>query len=795
MKLPRYISFLIIAVILAAAFPRRTLCQQAPSPVSESISRRIADYQPEKAYIHLDRPTYLVGETLWFKMWVTDENLIPANLSRIGYLEVINGENQAVIQAKVTLENGRGSGAIPIPTDLPSGNYLVRGYTAWMKNFSGAHFFETTLCLINPFSPLPVSAPDNTTGSSGPALQFFPEGGSALPGIENKIAFKAQGPDGRGFNFTGKLLDQNGHTAAEFKPLVHGIGHFLFNPRKGHTYRAEITDEKGLQHTFPFDVIRPEGYAARLTESGNELKIEVSPGSPDAAGSTLHLLHYNSSKSTAVQARAEGGKASFSLPKSRLKPGVNVLVIFDHNLKPVAERLYFNLPAAEASATVSADKGAFNKREKISLNFKTFQLSDTLEASVSVFLTDSLPQVRQPDIGVHLLFTSELKGTIENPGYYFAERNAAAKEALDNVMLTHGWRRYKTEHLLRDWLNPEYLPEIRGHIITGKITSAAADLPLNTRPVFAAYPSIKIAPLVGMSDDKGRFVLEARNFTGARELVFQTNYRMDSTSRISVDSPFAPVTDATSKLDPLVLKSEMQTDILKRSINMQAVNSYFPQKRAAPPTDSIPFYGRPDFRYYLDDYTRFPTMEEILSEYVPAVSIRLRRGRYYTRVVETGIHTQFFTEDPLLLIDGIPVFDTDRIIHFDPLKVQRTDVVNRMYYLGPLAFPGIVSYSTYTHDLAGFEVDPRALILAYDGALEQRDFYAPRYDRELKNGRRLPDLRNLMYWSPSVSIVPGKETVLDFYTSDQPGRYKIVVQGLSAKGTPLSAVSEFTVND
>lgn len=785
---------MIVAVVFAAVFPGRALCQQAASPVAESVNRAGAGYQPEKIYLHLDRPAYLVGETLWFKMWVTGENLVPADLSKIGYIEVIGSENQAVIQAKVSLKNGRGDGALFIPTDLPSGNYLVRSYTAWMKNFSDAHFFETTLCLVNPFSPLPGATPDRTTDRSRPDVQFFPEGGSALTGMENKIAFKAQGPDGNGLNFTGRLLDQDGHTAAEFKPLVHGIGHFLFSPEKGRTYKAELTDEKGIRHAFPFDVIKDGGYAVRLTERESGLEIKVSPGSRNAAAGTMHLLHYNGGESTGFQVRPESGTARFIFPTAKLKPGVNVFVIFDQDLKPVAERLYFNLSGAEAIATVSADKAVFKKREKISLNFSTSHLSDTLEASVSVFLADSLPQPVQPGIDVYLLLTSELKGVVENPGYYFEKRNAGTREALDNLMLTHGWRRYKTEYLTDGSPEPAYLPEMRGHIITGKITTAD-NVPLNQRPVFAAYPSIRIEPWVSMSDQKGRFVLEARNFTGARELVFQSNYRMDSTCRISVDSPFAPAVNAGSGLAPLVLTSEMQNDILKRSINMQVVNSYFPQKRAAPATDSIPFYGKPDFRYYLDDYTRFPTMEEILSEYVPAVNVRLRKGKYYTRVIETGVHTQLFTEDPLLLMDGVPVFDTDRIIHFDPLKIRRADVVNRMYYLGPLTFAGIVSYTTYTHDLAGFEVDPRALILAYDGTLEHRDFYAPRYDRNLKNSHRLPDFRNLMHWSPSVRIAPGKETVLDFYTSDQPGAYKIVVQGLSAKGAAASAVSQFLVTD
>lgn len=786
----RLLKLLFCSVLCFAT--SNAVAQQRDAQIEKKIKELTAFRAPEKMHIHLDRPTYLVGETAWFKLWVTDENLLPQDLSSVAYLEIISGDQQAVVQAKVKLEGGRGEGAVSIPPDAPSGYYLVRGYTNWMKNFAQSHFFETHICLLNPFIPLPEPEPARTAPSPKPDLQFFAEGGSAIPGVEARIGFKAQAPDGKGIDFNGKISDQNGHTVATFRPSRYGIGSFVFTPAESKTYSAEITDSQGNRYTFPFDVVSSNGVSLRLKESADELELTLTP-----AGNTVspnyHLLVYQGASSAALKAQLNGKNATFRIARSHLKPGVNVLVAFDQNLKPVAERLYFQAPAAGARLDVSTDKQSWQRREKVALHLRSVALPDSVEASVAVYLTDSLPEVPQPSIQSYLLLASELKGQIENPDSYFSTEQGSQAEAIDNLMLTHGWRRYRKEELLSNTPPPQYLPELEGHLITGTVVSAEGDQPRSDKPVFAAYPSMKVSPWVALTDKNGRFTLETRDFTGAKELVFQNNLRADSSVKIKVDSPFMPVTDSNINLFSLDFSRLSKSDLLKRSINMQTHNSYFPAKKAEPQPDSIAFYGRPDFSYYLDDYTRFPTMEEVLSEYVPTVMIRLRRGKYYTRVVETGVHKQLFTEDPLLLMDGIPVFDTDRIIHFDPLKVKKADVVNRMYYLGPLTFPGVVSYSTYTHDLSGFEIDPRALIIAYQGTLEKREFYTPRYDRKQKNDERLADLRNLMFWSPSVKTAPGGSTQLEFFTSDQPGRYRIVVQGLSTSGTPVSAVSELTV--
>ena len=231
MNLPVCITRILIVVILFAKSGTQIFGQTGL--LTEKVNLQAKESMPEKMYVHLDRPTYLVGETLWFNMWVTDEHLHPAGLSSIGYLEVVNAGGQAVIQAKIKLEQGRGSGSIRIPADIASGSYLVRGYTNWMKNFPEGHFFETSVFLINPFLPLTPTVPEDRSADYRPDLQFFPEGGYALAGIENKIAFKAQSPEGKGFDFTGRIVDAAGRIVAEFRPRVHGIGHFFFTPEKG----------------------------------------------------------------------------------------------------------------------------------------------------------------------------------------------------------------------------------------------------------------------------------------------------------------------------------------------------------------------------------------------------------------------------------------------------------------------------------------------------------------------------------------------------------------------------------
>ncbi len=208
--------------------------------------------------------------------------------------------------------------------------------------------------------------------------------------------------------------------------------------------------------------------------------------------------------------------------------------------------------------------------------------------------------------------------------------------------------------------------------------------------------------------------------------------------------------------------------------------------------DTNTFYVTPDEKYLLDDYTRFQTMEEVLREYVHSINVNRRGDNFQVYAVDNSVRN-FFSDEPLILIDGVPFFYTNELIQQDPLKIKRLDLVNRQYDVGYQTYPGIISLITYHGDLDGIVLNPHALVLDYPGIPESREFFAPKYETEQQINNRMPDFRTLLYWSPQIKSDAGGRKQLEFYTSDLPGKYALVVQGVSDTGIPGNNVIYFTV--
>ncbi len=217
--------------------------------------------------------------------------------------------------------------------------------------------------------------------------------------------------------------------------------------------------------------------------------------------------------------------------------------------------------------------------------------------------------------------------------------------------------------------------------------------------------------------------------------------------------------------------------------------------------DTLPFYQKPYKTYLLDNYTRFTTMEEVMREYVSEVNVVRRNKHYHFNTFNNagfGLQNlqpseRTMMDDPFIMLDGVPVFDVDKIIAYDPLKVQKLEVVAARYYWGPIKANGIVSYTTYKGDLPGFSLNPHDVILDYDGLQKQRIFYSPDYSTDNARQSRLPDFRDVLYWSPDVNTNTNGEGKISFFTGDIPGKYLVEIQGISANGDAGSSSFIFNV--
>ncbi|MCE7041120.1 hypothetical protein [Dyadobacter sp. CY312] len=766
-------------------------------PMARSIKERFNMYGntalQEKMYVHLDRSFYLIGETIWFKAYNLDgaHNRF-LDMSKVAYLEVLDKDNNAVIQTKFSLSAGKGNGSVSIPSAIASGNYKVRGYTSWMKNFGPEYYFETDISIVNPFVRFDP-APDAERELSYD-VQFFPEGGYLVKNMESKVAFRATAPDGKGISFRGVVIDQRNDTLVRFQPSRFGIGNFMLKPESTDSLRVVITDSRGRQFNYALPKVMQRGYVMHVSDAGTgQVKVTVNRAGFEEPGDAYILAHTKQLNPLSDKLVFEGNKAEFNINRADLGEGISHLTILNEKLKPVCERLYFKRPEKMLTLDAKVGKADFTTREKVTLDLSAGQASNL---SVSVFLSDSIKGLPQEDIASYFLLTSDLQGQVEDPSYYFRNVSSQTDQDLDNVMISHGWRRFKWENVFGASVPKyEFLPEYDGHLVFGKVLNTSDNKSASGIGAYLAPLDFPAKLYTSSSDNNGNILFELKHYIGPKEITLQTNHLIDSTYKFELTSPFSKQFSQTS-VSPFFFDKTREKELLTRSINMQTGNSFVPRafvEKKAVLTDSLAFFGLPDEKYFLDDYTRFPTMEEVLREYVRGVMVRRRNKSFHFRMIDKVIPNTFYRTDPLVLLDGIPIFNIDKFMEIDPLKIKKVELMSSRYYLGMLQFTGIVSFSTYKNDLAGFELDPKVLVIPYDGVQAEREFYAPKYDNQAAMSGRMPDFRNLMHWSPNVTTDENGKAQIQFFTSDQIGNYKVVVQGISNNGVAGSSTTSFNV--
>ena len=770
-----------------------TFSQNTLRAIQNQFDRYNDNNYQEKVFLHTDKSVYATGEVIWLKAYISNAfSNEPSTLSKICYVEVINADKKPVLQAKIDIDSGKGNGSFQIPSSLRTAHYMVRAYTNWMKNFDAQFYFEKTISIINP-----NKGPEIITGADTVAdvVQFFPEGGNLVYNLNNTIAYKITDAFGKGLQATGVIVSEKNDTVAKFSTEKFGMGTFSFTPLKGITYHAIVRlHDTTLIKALP--EIYNNGWTMHVTDESKALSIKIS--------CTIEKEHnvylFAQTRHTVKLAKViplTNGNAVILIDKSELDDGISQLTIFNEEKQPVCERLYFKKPAKVMQVKLDDIQEQYQPRNKVDINVTTTETNGTstnADISVSVYLIDSLQPEEQTNLLNYFWLTSDLKSTIESPGYYFENAGPEVDKATDNLMLTQGWRRFKWEEVLKN-TKPAFtfLPEYEGHIITGKIFPKISGLPDTSITVYLSVPgkNFKFANTTSAANGSLKFNVE--KFYGSRELIAQTN-AADSNYRIFIDNPYSEQYN-NWRMPPVSLTPTLSNAILLRSIGAQALNIYQPEQennfRLPVSFDTTLFFGKPYKQYYLDAYTRFPTMEEVMREYVKEVHVK-KKDRNFRYEVFNEPHLTFFNDDPLVLIDGVPVFNVNKIIDIDPLKIQKVDIIAAGFFRGNQHFNGIVSYNTYNGDLDSYQLDPNSLVVEYDGLQLQREFYSPQYNTEQQLQSRKPDYRNVLYWSPGFKTMAGKNN-LSFYTSDIPGKYFVIVQGTSASGYAGVGTARFTV--
>jgi hypothetical protein len=820
-----------LLVLIFISYSCFALCQSVNSRDSVLNASNTDDSSTiEKVYLHTDRDIYYPGDDIWFKAYLIEvSDMLLSDHSYNLHAELISPSSKIIDSRIIKLDNGLGNGDFKLSGDLASGRYRIRAYTNYMRNFGDQVFFNKDITIIN-VNDVNKSFKDTLRAIiEKPEITFFPEGGSLVDSVGSIVAFKGVDSDGNGCDVSGGIYSSKGDLITLFKSSHKGMGSFSLVPVTGESYYAVTRDRKGnlTRHNippgFPSGIVlsvsgRETGYLA-LTFRTNRTTL---PKIIDTDLSISVSAHNQILKTYSF--RMKSLNSFLKVPTDDLPGGIVMLTLADEGNVPLCERLVFINKNEAVKLSLKTNKDSYTRRDSVSVRISLNGISDTVSTaslSLSAFENDygTGSTLFQSTISSWFLLESDVRGTVEEPSYYFDQSNPNRLNDLDLLLLTQGWRDFKWKYK-----TPSYFPEY-GFTISGRVRKKFADSPVKNSFVNIGIfgrkkPYICVIP----TDSSGRFLVKEVNLTGDANLIASiTNEKDKFQGWILLDSSKyepSPVKEQIPQRksvitdDPLI-DGDQNADKdqpVKKNISRFQHYSEFKDSvlQQYRPTDTIDIgevkinaydwtkTAKTRSQHYL--HTLWPDKEIVItpSELIYNNVTQLLTYKFVlapSKGFPHGLHA------PLYMIDGNRV-TADDVVAIPIRWVERIDVVTNPGSQGSLRT--IVSindttmgYSDGTISIilkSGTDIKPVSYSanVKISGYSEPRTFYAPKHGNPIMNDKK-PDLRTTLFWEPDIKVKNNKVVTLNYYNHDIPSTVRICVEGITSTGIPVTGIAEYEI--
>jgi len=858
----------------------------------------------EKVHLHTDKPYYAIGDTIWFKAYVViaEKNQLSV-LSKFLYVDLINEKDSIKKSLRLNLASGMAHGDFVLGDSLMEGNYRLRAYTTWMRNYGDEYFFDKTFQIGNVLSHQIISnvtyhytktgirenvtANINYTDINGAALankevnysvqldfrniatgkgttdakgnlqikftnnqpfilksgristtvklddknrvnksfpvkstssevsiQFFPEGGNLVNSIRSKVGFKVIGADGLSREISGKIFDSANNEITEFKSEHAGMGSFNLAPQKSMTYKATVKFEDGSEKQFELPKALEEGYVLNVVNTDADnlyIKVYASEALLNRGDVTL-IATNNGEVHFVTKNKLTNLSFSGTIPKNRFPTGILQLTLFSPDYQPVAERLVF-INHQTLSLSITPDQPSYHKRQKVSLDLNTQDTMKAATCALSMAVTNEsmLPYEDEGETTIlsNLLLSSDLKGYIEKPNYYFGESSPEKALHLDQLLLTQGWRRFSWTNIIRNnYPANTYRPE-RDITISGRVVNANGSI--------AAGAKITLLPAKGnavimdtITNQEGRFsfpglsfndstsfVIQARNAKGKKNVYIEIDQVPAELVTKNKNAAAAEININQSIITYLKNRNNdfermRKSGLLRKSIVLAEVK-VADKKPVLTNSSNLNGAGNADAIIKASQLQNCLSLPQCLQGMVAGLIIQ--NGIAYS---SRSMYSSFSGLVPMqLVLDGMYV-DPTYLSIIPPQDVESIEVLksggNTAIY-GIRGGGGVLVINTKRgeRNLSYRRMSPGIATYTPQGIFTPRQFYSPAYHPEINSNASLPDLRNTIYWNPLIVTNEKGQASVSFYTADEAGTYKIVVEGLSESGTLVRKVQRFTV--
>ena len=777
------------------------------------------NYPREKAYLHFDNTSYYVGDTIWFKAYVTlAEKQVFSSISRPLYVELVDQAGHVTDKQIIKLSQGEGNGQFVLPQSMLSGYYEVRAYTRWMLAFSDPQYFSRTLPIYQlshsdqlersistyELSPSMEKRPEETREKL--SLRFFPEGGQLVEGVTSQVAFKAESKNEGNIQLSGTLYTKEGQEITSFETLHDGMGAFEYTPSA--LPAIAKVNFQGKQYEFTLPKALPSGYILKVDNNAGAISVTVSCNAATPQDTLAVFISHQGRPHAYQLIHCQANKPQqFTVLSRKLPAGVLQISLLNRAGNTLCDRFIFASPRAPLQISPKGLKEIYAPYAPIRCELQLNNaIGEPMPGKLSVSIRDAVRSDYMEydnNIFTDLLLTSDLKGYIHQPGYYFTESSLRKQKELDILLMVHGWRKYDmTQQIGISPFTPLQLPEsqlvLYGQVKSTILKNKLKDIALSVM----VKRDAEIITGQTVTDENGHFSIPLEDFEGSMEAVIQTRKvgkERNKDASILIDRHFSPATraygykelhpewgniahwqqeaekfdslymDSIRRVDWLYLLDEVEIKSKRRrqstnmatKINEQSIDAYYDIRQAV---DQLRDNGKvlttiPEVMeklnplFYWDrsndncTYRQKPICyimdNKILSS--TEVNMMLTEIDGLASIIISkgtgGIDDEIIQNSKMSDSNDIDVTELDKYSIFYLIPLPRHDVLNK-------------------HETAALGTR-QTVMQGYTPALE---YYSPAYiDKELYMDKA--DKRRTLYWNPTVQTDENGKAVIKCYNN------------------------------
>jgi hypothetical protein len=633
-------------------------------------------------------------------------------------------------------------------------------------------------------------------------LQFFPESGKILNNTQNRVAFKAVDEFGKPVDISGRIFNSEDEEISPFSSLHDGMGSFEITPKSDKRYYVRIDSpfKSDARHYLAKAINHGVNFRLETDSVSTVLKLHSTYDKP------LRLEVFNGHEYLLKESINPKSK-SIVLNTKKYPIGITNFRITDEFQNPLAERIAFINVHKQLKVELEIDQEVYQARSKVRLVIKTSDIhGKAIPANLSVAVADnkllSYADDKQDHILSNLLLSSELKGKIHEPQFYFDPDEEKSLAALDLVMLTHGWRDYIYSELNENIgsFKPEFFGLRTGRVVDENNNPVKAKLLLfdNENNTVLDFETNDDGTYFFKKTEDKALTLVAYNEDGEK-LYIKENYDFptynidNSNSILNIKGPEA------NKFDEFRDHSKENTakNFVKGNASI-SLGANFEE------LDEVVIVSYGEFER-LNSSVRI-IRNERNTDFTQSLSNLLQGRITGVQVRNTSTNSPDNTsplirssasvsnQRPLVVIDGMP-YDYDMLKNldlenFDNITVLKNSLATQLY--GAAGSHGVIVMNTksgmgnYNKKTLSKPKFNNFAIKVYNnspfkGFYRSRLFYTPKYESDSNPDER-KDFRQTIYWNPVVQTDKHGKAELNFYTSDAITSFKITAEGIGYNG-------------